>query len=335
MRKLFEKLGETLRSGEDAVLVTIIASSGSTPRGAGARMLITKKGRIFGTIGGGILEYKCELKAVDALKAKSSRKESFKLHENEIQDIGMICGGDVDIHFLFIKAGDSLAIALTDGIESFITSEKQLWLICEITQGHSGAMRLYSDKGLLLGPHIPGAVMERLKNKNGVIRLDGREYYCENIKPPGLVYIFGGGHVTQALVPVLTSVDFRCVVLEDRDKLCDISLFPGAENAMMIDNNNIFDFISVTDDDYIVIMTRGHKHDQTILAQTLKTQAYYIGVIGSKQKAETVANNLREMGYTDQDLARVHSPIGLSIKAETPAEIAVSIASEMIMTRAR
>ena len=105
MKTLFHKLQQILEKGGDAVLVTVVTSSGSTPRGAGARMLVTKEGRIYGTIGGGAVEYKSEQIAQEVLEKKSSLTENFLLRKNDVLDLGMVCGGDVTVYFHYIPKG--------------------------------------------------------------------------------------------------------------------------------------------------------------------------------------------------------------------------------------
>lgn len=150
----------------------------------------------------------------------------------------------------------------------------------------------------------------------------------------GRVFIFGGGHVAQALVPALAAVDFRCAVLEDRADFCLRELFPGAEEVRHIDMARALEEVPITSEDYVVIMTRGHRDDLLLQEQVLRTPARYIGVIGSRRKKAALFAQLRERGFTDADLERITTPIGLSIGAETPAEIAVSIAAQLIQVRA-
>lgn len=152
--------------------------------------------------------------------------------------------------------------------------------------------------------------------------------------PRGRVYIFGGGHVAQALVPALTAVEFRCVVLEDRVDLCGSELFPGVEEVLLIDNSRVADFVELTEEDWVVIMTRGHKDDLLIQSQVMKAPVRYIGVIGSRQKTAAVTAKLRDMGFSNADFQKVWAPIGLPIRSETPAEIAVSITAQLILERA-
>ena len=335
MKTLFEKLHNTLEQGGDAVLVTVVASSGSTPRGAGARMLVTREGRIYGTIGGGAVEYKSEQIAQEVLEKKNSLTENFLLRKNDVLDLGMVCGGDVTVYFHYIPEGDADTITLCKEVADCYKSGEQCFLITDITANGSGSLSLYGVKRGIFGPEVPSSVIDNLKFKPSQFEADGRLYYAEILIRSGRVYIFGGGHVAQALVPALSAVNFRCVILEDREDFCRPELFPGVEETMLIDNNHIEDYIIVTPEDYICIMTRGHKDDMICEAYAMKTPACYIGVIGSRRKVASVNAKLMDMGFTEEDLARITTPIGLDIMAETPAEIAVSITAQMIHERAK
>lgn len=152
--------------------------------------------------------------------------------------------------------------------------------------------------------------------------------------PPGWVYIFGGGHVAQALVPALAAVDFRCVVLENRAEFARTELFPGAEEVRLIDYARLSEAVALTKEDRVVIMTRGHRDDLLIQSQVMKSPVRYIGIIGSARKTAAVTAKLRDMGFTAGDFQRVYAPIGLPIRSETPAEIAVSVTAQLILERA-
>ena len=334
MRNLFQQLNSALRRGSPAVLVTVVASSGSTPRGAGARMLITDEGRVAGTIGGGAVEYRSEQIAKELLLTGESRTEYFILQKNQVQDLGMICGGDVHVYFHYLPADDPAAIALTEQIETLFRNGEQCWLITEVTEGRSGGFAVFSRRSGLFGSPIPQEVLSQLGNRPSQIPADGRSYYCEKLVQPDRVFIFGGGHVAQKLVPALAAVDFRCVIIEDRPEFCRPELFPGVEETRLLDNDDPAAYADITENDYVCVMTRGHKDDMLVQSHVLKTAARYIGVIGSRKKTAGVFAKLREQGFTDDDLQRITTPIGLDILAETPAEIAVSITAQLIQCRA-
>ena len=333
MRNMLKTMADKLQKGEDLVLVTVIASSGATPRGAGARMLVGRDGRICGTIGGGAVEYRSQQIAARVLEDRTSGEHDFSLTKDDVQNLGMICGGAVNVFFRFIPAGDPETLALAQEAERLFQSGRDLWLLSEISDG--GRLGLYTAEEGFFGLDAPAWVRDMLTRHPLRRAQDGRDFYTEQINSSGRVFVFGCGHVAQELVPVLAHVGFRCIALDDRPEFACKELFPTAEDVRVIDLTRIADAVSIGGEDYVCVMTRGHAFDTVVQAQVLKTPACYIGVIGSAAKTAGVFQQLREnWGYTDDDLSRITTPIGLSIKAETPAEIAVSIAGQLILHRA-
>lgn len=332
MQKLFEMLFRLLKNGEDAVLVTIVASSGSAPRGNGARMIVTEKGRVFGTIGGGAVEYKSEKKALEIIQKKSSSCEKYRLYRNEVEDLGMVCGGEVDVYFQYLSSTDREAIDIIEKAETVFHSREQAWLVTEVSG--SGKMSIYGVEHGVIGQEIPKEVVSELSVRPVQVTINNRVFFCEKMFQPGMVYIFGGGHIAQSLVPFLHAVDFSCVVLDDRPNFVLPDLFPNAETRL-IDPKDISGVVKeLTAEDYVCIMTRGHKDDMNIQKQIMRSPVKYIGVIGSAKKQKAVKEQILAQGYTEEDFCNVVSPIGLDIGADTPAEIAVSITAQLIMSRA-
>lgn len=333
MKTMFQTISQHLQNGEDLVLVTVVASSGSTPRGAGSRMLISKSGRICGTIGGGAVEYRSEQLAQEVLQSRKSCEQSFLLSKNDVQDLGMICGGDVQVFFHFLEAGDESVLALAEEAETLFAEGHDLWLISELSAG--GCLGLYTRARGFVGIHAPDELRDAMRRKPMREELAGRDFYVEQIQSSGRVLVFGCGHVAQALVPVLAGVGFRCVAMDDRPEFAKKELFPDAEDVRLIDFSDIAASVTITPEDYICVMTRGHAFDSVVQAQAMMSPACYIGVIGSRRKIAGVTARLKEeYGFADADFARVTSPIGLAIRAETPEEIAISIAAQLIALRA-
>ena len=327
MRNMLKTIKEKLTAGENLVLVTVIASSGATPRGAGARMLVGKKGRICGTIGGGAVEYRSEQIAAKVLEEKTSLGHAFTLTKDDVQNLGMICGGACDVFFHYIPGEDPHTLMLCDEAESHFCVGNDLWLLTDV--GAANTMGLYTPNDGFWGITVPeGLVLSRHPERTGDI-------FAEQVCSSGRVYIFGGGHVAQELVPVLSHVGFRCVVMDDRAEFTKAELFPGAEEVVCGDLQNIAKHLSIGSEDYVCVMTRGHAYDTVVQAQVLKCRPTYCGVIGSPHKAAGVRRTLKEeYGLVDEELDLITTPIGLSIKGETPAEIAISIAAQMILHRA-
>lgn len=164
-------------------------------------------------------------------------------------------------------------------------------------------------------------------------KLDGQEYFAQEYNYDGSVFIFGAGHVARELVPLLTHLGFRCLVYDDRAEFADPAVFPTAFRVQQVDYTKLGEVCSPTCKDYAVVMTRGHVHDANCERFLLKTRVPYIGIMGSKNKARLAREALLAEGYSEAELARITTPIGIDIGSETPAEIAVSIAAQLIQVR--
>ena len=335
MRKLFEIMDRELKAGRDLTMVSVTATSGSTPRGAGARMIVGKEGRLYGTIGGGAVEYTCEHRAAQVLEDRRSYNHNYMLRKNEIQDLGMICGGDVSCHFQYISSDDEpVKEAVEYGLQLF-KKGVDIWIITDVTDGAESGLAVYCRETGAKGMEVDKDFVDGLTDQAIKVQINGRTLCAEQINSSQTVYIFGGGHVAQELVPALSRVKFNCIVIEDREEFANRELFEGVFDTRLIDMNNLESVCKeITADDYVCVMTRGHANDFQVERNVLKTNAGYIGVIGSRRKIAGVNERLRGEGFTDEDISRITTPIGLDIKAETPAEIAVSITAQLILERA-
>ncbi len=172
------------------------------------------------------------------------------------------------------------------------------------------------------------------REKEGMICGGVATVYIEAIVPKTAVYIMGAGHIGFYLARMAKMADFRVVVCDNRPEYANQERFPDADDIKADEYDLIFPTLSVSPSSFIVIVTHGHAHDQIALEWALSTKARYIGMIGSRKKTRQVFDNLIARGFSGEDIEkRVHSPIGLNIKAETPAEIAVSIMAEIIQVR--
>ena len=320
-----------MAEGQDVVLVTVVASSGSTPRGAGARMLVSNTGRVCGTIGGGTVEHLSEQLAREVLQSRCSSIRSFNLTRNQIEDLGMICGGTVTVYYHFVPGGSREILTLAGRAIELLSQNRDLWLLTKLVPG-SEAIGIYNQEEGLSCMDVPERILLQLcsDNRNRIIE----DFFIERIAVAGRVLVFGCGHVSQELVPLLSHIGFRCVAMDDRPAFANPELFHSDVEVKLVDFEKISDYITVTEEDYVVIMTRGHRFDAAIQAQILCTPARYIGVIGSAQKKAAVDRGLMDQGFTREDIKRIVSPIGLDIKAQTPAEIGISIAGQLIRLRA-
>lgn len=300
----------------DAVLVLAVERKGSTPGAFGAKMLVTAEGRVYGTIGGGQMEYHCEQLARELISQKRSSLERLALNPEGPGELGMICGGDVTVWFQYLP-GARLPVEEGTGAS---------YLVLEQDANGQGRARVCGAS----------AVPDKKASGRLTDLPQGGFRYVERLESPREVYIFGGGHIAQALVPGLVKTGFRCHVFDDREEYASAQVFPQAVEVAKVEMEHLEEISGrITAEDFVCVMTHGHRHDHAVVSQVLRTPAAYIGVIGSAKKAAASREKLQQEGFGPGDLARIVTPIGLAIGAETPEEIAVSILAQLIEKRAQ
>jgi xanthine dehydrogenase accessory factor len=161
----------------------------------------------------------------------------------------------------------------------------------------------------------------------------GEQKFVEALNPPAKLIIAGGGHVGQALGMLSSLLDFQLTVIDDRPDYITPDRFPSAAQRTLGDIETELARFPIDPQTYVVIVTRGHRNDGRALAAVVNSSARYIGLIGSRRKIKTIFDDLAQQGVPLEKITRVHAPIGLQIAAVTPAEIAISIAAELIAVR--
>ena len=334
MRHILTHLLEALDRQEPVVIGGIIQSSGSAPRTSGARMLVRGDGSLVGSVGGGALEGKCQARATEMLSRGESFAElHFSLDAETAAQAGMICGGSVSV--LLLRVGPE-QIALFQEVEKAFRAGRNPCLLTTLPgDGTTPEMFCYL-------PAEPDRLPEELRRQLGLVRIGrepllldypGMKVFVEPFVHPGTVYLMGAGHVAQATAHLAAFAGFEVVVMDDRAEFANPARYPLARDIVVLASfTNCLPTLGA--DDYVVIVTRGHLHDREVLAQALGTGAGYIGMIGSRRKRQGIYAYLIAQGFTDRDLTRVHSPIGLAIGADTPEEIGISIVAELIKVRA-
>ena len=317
MRELFLAIQKQLATGASCYLIALIESEGSTPRSSGAYMLVGESGYLYGTIGGGGMEYAAQLTAQKRLR--DGMTASFAQHYDLSPQAGMACGGSCQVQFCYLPANAATARLVEQGLAALAVQEPW-WLLLPLGDT---ACSCAIKKDLPLAGH------------RGVVELDKVHYYAEQYSYDGRVYVFGAGHVARELVPLLCHLGFSCVVFDDRAEFADAGIFPQADVVQQVDFRALDAVCQLLARDYAVVMTRGHVHDANCERFLLTTPVSYIGIMGSKNKAALARAALLSEGYSEKQLARVTTPIGISIGSETPAEIAVSIAAQLIQVRAK
>jgi xanthine dehydrogenase accessory factor len=342
--QIFNNIVELLNRRESVVLATILSRSGSAPRAVGTRMIVRSDESILGTIGGGILEARVQQLAKHIFDHRGAIVRDFVLTAEDAEQMGMICGGQLRVLIQFVDGSDPACITFYQQVAASLKLGKPAWLITEIpttdeTQRngltqclrHNDGTRIFAGKNdnLPIPSHLPES------KKNQVVTQETSRFLIEPLLHERVVFIFGGGHISQKLAFLTRLVGFRTVVFDDRAEFANPERFASADDIVVLSSfNDAMVDLSIDENSYIVLVTRGHAHDKALLGEALATRAGYIGMIGSRRKRDAIYRDLEKEGFTAGDFERVHSPIGLSIAAETPEEIAVSIVAELIAVRA-
>ena len=342
MKEIAKAAIALLESGEGFVQATILASSGSTPRGAGSCMLVLGNGSICGTVGGGALEAGIIKAAPGVMREKRARVINVVLDGTDENAVDVICGGTAAVLIDYIDPAHPGHHEFFQALQTVLKSGTQARIVTVPPTPESSAVRcqcIMPQSGPPIGaggfePAVKKAIESRSGSYDAVTRLDNFDVYLHSIGTDGVAYIFGAGHCGEKLAPVLATVGFGVVVIDDRAEFANSERFPEADEIIVPETMDIpIGDRAFGGDSYIVIVTRGHVHDELVLRSALGTSAGYIGMIGSKRKREAIYEHLLADGFKKSDIDRVYSPIGLPVGAETPEEIAVSIAAEMIKVR--
>ena len=335
---------DLVKSGTTFILATIVSHSGSTPRTAGSQLIVTADGRGFGTIGGGLLEARAMSRAVALIEGERSAVMPFDLSFQAVDSMDMICGGQADVLLACVRPTDVNA-AVFNAWRAMVDNRQPGWLLTVVAGRGEAVDRvdhcLLAADGTMIGD---GALSEGQQKRiadavaasSGIVilELDAVWVVAVPAQRGCTARLCGAGHVALFTAKAAAMVGFRVVVADDRDEYANADRFPEAHEIRVLERfDQAFAGERIGIDDYVVILTRGHLHDKTVLAQALRTDAGYIGMIGRRRKRDAIYQALMKEGYTQADFDRVHSPIGLSIGAETPEEIAVSIVAEMIQHR--
>ena len=347
MIRLAPAIVERLERGESLVLATILSHAGSTPRTSGAKMIIDADGGIEGTIGGGLVEAEVMQAALEMMGTDASAIRSYNLNIGSRADsMDMICGGRLDVLLEPIAPAPS-TIGFFRSLSDALANGRKCVAVTPLPS--PGAPADAARKRLIgalgpdpaeppLPPDLGAEVLEAVMGgpaRAATYPPENPRYLLEPICVPDTVVLFGAGHVSQAVAALTRMVGFRTIVRDDRAEFANRQRFPTADAVEVIPSfDEALTGLDIGTDAYLVIVTRGHSHDGTVLALSLASNAGYIGMIGSRRKRDTIYRSMRARGFTSRDLERVHSPIGLSIGADTPEEIAVSIVAELIKIRA-
>jgi xanthine dehydrogenase accessory factor len=345
---VFKSAIDILDRGEKAAMSTIISSKGSLPMSEKSKMLVTPEGQIIGTVGGGCLEADVWAEARRVMEEGKSSIQQFILTEKYAGESGLNCGGIVEILTEPLPARGREIFETILELKDTCHRGTLVTILTDHARFPEGSRKLLlCDDGSIIGS-LGDASLEAFVLEEGQKILQGEQFaildyelddgsklrlFMEPVLPTPTVYVFGGGHVSFFVVRAAKLAGFKVKVIDDRPAFANQERFPEADEAIVMEFDQVREAFDFGVDDYVILVTRGHQHDQHILEQIYDCHARYIGMIGSKSKISKMWQRLEAKGIDRKYLDRVHAPIGLNIGADSPEEIAISVVAELIRER--
>ncbi len=335
------ELLEALRREERVVLATVIGVEGSSPAASGTMLLVKNQGRTaVGTVGGGCMESDVLREAGTVFRTGRAVRLRFTLSEDHPES-GMTCGGDVEV-LIEPVTSDAIPVFETLAAREEAGEDSVLTLLAE----GDGIVRARSVRAMdgasvheePAGAHLPGSLLpacQEVFRSGRVSRHPVAEGEWILVPFPGKppLIIFGAGHIARHVSVLASRLGFRVTVVDDREEFANPERFPDAERTIVVPFAECRSKLHLNPSTYVLIVTRGHRSDEEILSMVLGYPARYVGMIGSKRKVLATYRHLLEKGTPESALRHVHAPVGISIGAVSPEEIAVSIVAEMIQVK--
>ena len=338
MRDILPDVESWLAQGKSVAIATVIQTWGSSPRQQGARMAITPEGGISGSVSGGCVEGAVFEAAVEALKTNRPQLLHFGVADETAWDVGLACGGSIDIFVNPLDAGffQTLRSVLDDEIPAALVT------VIGGSDEKVGREILIHGNGEVIAASVDGQAVEVVElsmhsladgKTQRILLEDGIELFIEPLLPPPTLIAVGGVHITIALMELAKTLGYRTVVVDPRKAFGSGQRFPHVDRLIQSWPDEAFQQIPITSNTAVAMLTHDPKLDDPALKIALTSPAFYVGALGSRLTQSKRRQRLLEDGLTEEQLDRIHGPIGIAIQARTPEEIALSILSEIVAAR--
>ena len=306
MREVLEELNEWIGGREDMALATVIETWGSSPRPLGSKMLVTRSGKMAGSVSNGCIEGAVFEEAQKVLKSGRPKIAAFGVADDVAFEVGLACGGHIEVFIQPLGAAQRQVVGM-------------------LNRGESATLKtnLVSGEAEVVKGTPPGTELARR---------DG-DVFVEPFRRPAHLVIIGAIHIAIPLHRLAKLMGYRVTVVDARAKFATRERFPEADELIVAWPDEAMAKIAVDNSTYVVILTHDPKFDLPALRAVLKKDAGYIGAIGSRKTNQNRFDALRKEGFTEAEIARVHGPIGLDLGSRGAEETALGILAEVTAVR--
>jgi xanthine dehydrogenase accessory factor len=315
-----------------AALATVARRRGSLPMASDAKLLVTEDGTRLGTIGGGCLEADVTAQALAVITSGQPALVRHTLNADIAGDLGLSCGGTVDLFLEPVVAGPEAA-ALYAAVAEAIDRRRRATVHTALDWTAGPRKALHSaDAVYRIGKWSTSAVAASAASAGAAVDPEAGLFIEPLPRVPRLI-LFGAGHVAAEIARAAAATDFHVVVVDDRDEFANRERFPTAAELKVADLRAVLDDLPLDGDDYVIACTRGHAMDALVVERTAASPARYVGMLGSRRKQAVIWKALETAGVPRAALERVKVPIGEDIGADTPGEIGIAVMAELIRLR--
>lgn len=349
MDEVLERLATWNAQGRDAAVGTVVKTTGSTPRGVGAKLLVSQDGELVGSVSGGCVETDVAMHALEALEQGRPRIVSYGISDEFGIEVGLACGGQIEVLIEGLPAKNSGAAArrFSADVGELVRKEVPVVIATALRPDDVLGRRAVLAEGQLRGSLEDARLDESVRRHapqflragapKTLVEPDstGRdvEIFFDVYPAPPTLYIFGGVHIAIPLTKYAKILGYRVNVIDPRGVFATKERFAEADELAIEHPEDYLKRVQLNENTYVVVLTHDPKHDEPILKNVVGTRTSYIGAIGSKKTNRERMDRLMAQGVTREQLARVHAPVGLDLGAVSPEEIALSIMAEIVGAR--
>ncbi len=326
MREILPIVERWAAEGLRMAAATVVATERSAPRGPGAVLAVSERGDVAGSVTGGCVEPAVYEEAREVLAGGPPRLCTYGIADEEAFEVGLACGGTVHI---FVEP---LEPRLVTALGAAVRDERPVAYVTAIRGDGLGRAHLVGIDGDPRDEADARAQELLARGETGVLDLGGADVFVSSFAPRPQMYVFGAVDHASALATVGRFLGYRVTVCDARATFVTPERFPDVDELVVDWPDRFLERAPVDERTAICVLTHDHRFDVPALKVALDSPAGYIGAMGSRRTSADRAERLRAEGVTDEQLERIHAPIGLSLGAQTPAEVAVAIAGELVRT---
>lgn len=340
MKELLDTINDWTNQQKPFAVATVIKTWGSSPRPVGSALLVSEDMEMAGSVSGGCVEGAVVKAALPLIALGTGQQLDFGVTDEEAWGVGLSCGGKIQIYAEKFVAFDQRPAEqmVWQKLQENLNNNQPCVLLTRLQAGESQHLLVMPDRSAL-GQQLPAALIEEgvrvyRERKNQIVENEGIHYFAQVFPRRSQLLIIGAAHITVDLVTLGKMYGFETVVIDPRGIFTNKTQFATAPDSIYEKYPaEVLPDYTLDAYTYAVVLSHDPKIDDNALHILLKSEVGYIGALGSRKTQAKRVARLEAAGFSTDEIGKIHSPVGIAIKAKTPKEIAMSIMAEIIMVQ--